>query len=109
MTRCLAGLLLAGLATALTPLPSLAQQDGPADSSDKMQAFHHGGERTQSIDFLFGALKAAPDDASATAAENRIWAMWTNAANDTPGLLMSRAKKAIDDDDYDLALRLLDA
>jgi tetratricopeptide (TPR) repeat protein len=109
MTRCLAGLLLAALATAVTPRPSLAQQDGVADPSDKAPIFHHGGERSPNIDFLFGALKAAPDDASAKAVEDRIWAMWTNAGNDTTGLLMSRAKKAIDDDDYDLALRLLDA
>jgi tetratricopeptide (TPR) repeat protein len=109
MTRCLAGLLLAALATAIAPRPSLAQHDGAADPSEKTPAFHRGGERTQSIDFLFGALKAAPDDASAKAVEDRIWSVWTMAGNDTTGLLMSRAKKAIDDDDYDLALRLLDA
>jgi tetratricopeptide (TPR) repeat protein len=108
MTRCLAGLLLAALATAISPLPSLAQQVGAVDPSDTAPAFHRG-ERTQSIDFLFGALKAAPDDASAKAVEDRIWAMWTSAGNDTTGLLMSRAKKAIDEDDYNLALRLLDA
>ncbi len=108
MTRCLAGLLLAALATAIAPRPSLAQHDGAADPSDKTPVYHHG-EHTQSIDFLFGALKAAPDDASAKAVEDRIWAMWTMAGNDTTSLLMSRAKKAIDDDDYDLALRLLDA
>jgi tetratricopeptide (TPR) repeat protein len=109
MTRCLAGLLVAALATAIAPRPSLAQQDGAVDPSDKVPAFHRGGERTQSIDFLFGALKVAPDDASAKAVEDRIWAMWTMAGNDTTSLLMSRAKKAIDDDDYDLAVRLLDA
>jgi tetratricopeptide (TPR) repeat protein len=109
MTRCLAGLLLAALATAIAPRPSLAQHDGAVDPSDKTPAFHRGGERPQSIDFLFGALKVAPDDASAKAVEDRIWAMWTMAGNDTTSLLMSRAKKAIDDDDYDLALRLLGA
>ena len=108
MTRCLAGLLLAALATAIAPRPSLAQHDGAAELSDKTPAFHRG-ERTQSIDFLFGALQAAPDDASAKAVEDRIWSMWTAMGNDTTSLLMSRAKKAIDDDDYNLALRLLDA
>ena len=108
MTRCLAGLLLAALATAITPRPSLAQHDGAADPSEQAPAYHRG-ERGQSIDFLFGALKAAPDDSSAKAVEDRIWAMWTAAGNDTTSLLMSRAKKAIDDDDYNLALRLLDA
>jgi tetratricopeptide (TPR) repeat protein len=99
--------LLAALATAVAPRPSLAQHDGAAEPSET-PAYHHG-ERSPSIDFLFGALKAAPDDQSAKAVEDRIWAVWTAAGNDTTGLLMSRAKKAIDDDDYDLALRLLDA
>ena len=67
------------------------------------------GERNRSIDFLFGALKLAPDDASAKAIEDRIWAVWSEAGNDTTNLLMSRAKKAADDKDYDLALRMLGA
>ena len=65
------------------------------------------GERNRNIDFLFGALKAAPDDASAKAVEDRIWAVWTGAGNETTNLLMSRAKKATDDKDYDLAIRML--
>lgn len=65
------------------------------------------GERNQNIDFLFGALKAAPDDASAKAVEDRIWAVWAGAGNETTNLLMSRAKKAADDKDYDLAIRML--
>jgi len=67
------------------------------------------GERNRNIDFLFGALKVAPDDTSAKAVEDRIWAVWSGAGNDTTSLLMSRAKKAIDGKNYDLALRLLDA
>src|SRR5260221_7647386 len=67
------------------------------------------GERNRNIDFLFGALKAAPDDASAKAIEDRIWAVWTGAGNETTNLLMSRAKKAADDKDYDLALLVLSA
>src|SRR5215469_4089254 len=67
------------------------------------------GERNRNLDFLFGALKAAPDDASAKAVEDRIWAVWTGAGNETTNLLMSRAKKAADDKDYDLAIRMLSA
>lgn len=67
------------------------------------------GERNRNIDFLFGALKAAPDDASAKDIENRIWAVWTEAHSETANLLMGRAKKAADDKDYDLALRTLTA
>jgi tetratricopeptide (TPR) repeat protein len=67
------------------------------------------GERNRNLDYLFGALKAAPDDASAKAVEDRIWAVWSSAGGDTANLLMSRAKKASDDQDYDLAIRLLSA
>ena len=65
------------------------------------------GERNRNVDFLFGALKVAPDDASAKEIENRIWSLWTEANNETTNLLMSRAKKAADDKDYDLAIRML--
>lgn len=67
------------------------------------------GERNRNLDFLFGALKAAPDDAAAKAVEDRIWAVWTGAGNETTNLLMSRAKKAADDKDYDLAIRMLNS
>jgi len=67
------------------------------------------GERNRNLEFLFGALKAAPDEASAKSVEDRIWAVWAGAGNETTNLLMSRAKKATDDKDYDLALRVLGA
>jgi tetratricopeptide (TPR) repeat protein len=108
MNRCLAGLMLAAWATAVLPRPALAQHEGLVAPPDQLPAVHRP-DRTQNIDFLFGALKAAPDDTSAKAVEDRIWAMWTSAGNDTTSLLMSRAKKAMDDNNYDVALRLLDA
>lgn len=67
------------------------------------------GEKTKSLDFLFGALKAAPDQESAKAVEARIWALWTATPSDTAALLMSRAKVALDSKDTDVALKLLDA
>jgi tetratricopeptide (TPR) repeat protein len=77
----------------------------PPDQLPKLPS----SERFRNIDFLFGALKAAPDETSAKAIEDRIWALWSAAGNDTTSLLMSRAKKAMDEENYDLALRLLDA
>jgi len=62
-----------------------------------------------SLDTLFDALKIAPNEASAKALEDRIWAAWMISGSDTCDLLMSRAKDAIDSKDYDLALKLLDA
>ena len=66
------------------------------------------GDRTRNLDFLFGALKAAPDEASAKQVENRIWALWLASGSDTANLLMSRVKSAIDSNDLDLAVQLLD-
>ncbi len=67
------------------------------------------GDRTRNLDFLFGALKAAPDAESAKQVENRIWALWLASGSDTANLLMTRAKSAIDSNDLDLAVQLLDA
>ena len=66
-------------------------------------------ERTKSLDFLFGALKAAPDDASARHVESRIWAIWMQTPSDTAGLLMLRARAAMEAQQMDVALKLLDA
>lgn len=67
------------------------------------------GDKTKSLDFLFGALKAAPDQESAKAVEARIWAAWTATPSDTAALLMARAKLAMDGKNTDIALKLLDA
>jgi len=68
-----------------------------------------GADRTKGLDFLFGALKAAPDQASAKHVEARIWAMWLQTPSDTAALLMSRAKAAVDAKKFDVALKLLDS
>jgi tetratricopeptide (TPR) repeat protein len=67
------------------------------------------GDRSRNLDFLFGALKAAPDEDSAKLVENRIWAQWLASGSDTANLLMTRVKAAIDGKDLDLAVQLLDA
>jgi tetratricopeptide (TPR) repeat protein len=64
---------------------------------------------SQNIEFLLGALKAAPDETSAKAIENRIWSLWLVSPSDTANLLMNRVKTAVDGKDFDLALQLLDA
>src|SRR5215468_7386694 len=68
-----------------------------------------GADRARGLDFLFGALKAAPDDASARHVEARIWALWMQTPSDTAALLMVRAKAAMDAQQMDVALKLLDA
>jgi tetratricopeptide (TPR) repeat protein len=65
------------------------------------------GDRSRNIDFLFEALKAAPDDDTAKQVENRIWALWLSSGSDTADLLMSRVKAAIEAKDTNLAIQLL--
>jgi tetratricopeptide (TPR) repeat protein len=67
------------------------------------------GDRARNLEFLLGALKVAPDEKSAKAIEDRIWALWQASGSDTVDLLMTRVKQASDAGNYDLALRLLDA
>jgi tetratricopeptide (TPR) repeat protein len=66
-------------------------------------------DKTRGLDFLFGALKAAPDEASAKHVEARIWAIWLHTPSDTTMLLMTRAKAALDAKNIDVAIKLLDA
>jgi tetratricopeptide (TPR) repeat protein len=66
-------------------------------------------DRGKGLDFLFGALKAAPDEASAKHVEARIWAMWLQTPSDTAALLMMRAKAAMDAQQPEVAIKLLDS
>lgn len=66
-------------------------------------------DRAKGLDFLFGALKAAPDQASAKHVEGRIWALWATTPSDTAALLMARVQAALEKKNTDLALKLLDA
>ena len=68
-----------------------------------------GADKTRGLDFLFGALKAAPDEASAKHVEARIWAQWLQTPSDTAALLMMRAKAAVEAKQIDVALKLLDS
>jgi tetratricopeptide (TPR) repeat protein len=68
-----------------------------------------GADKTRGLDFLFGALRVAPDEASAKHVEARIWAQWLHTPSDTAALLMMRAKVAMDAQQTDVALKLLDA
>ena len=63
---------------------------------------------SEDLEFLFGALKVAPDETSAKAIEQRIWAQWMVSPSDTTNLLMTRVRTAIEAKDMDLAIKLLD-
>ena len=67
------------------------------------------GDQVRGLDFLFEALKVAPDAASAKHIETRIWSLWLASGSDTATLLMTRVKTAMDAKDTDLAIKLLDS
>jgi tetratricopeptide (TPR) repeat protein len=107
-------LLFAALIAAV-PVAAWAQDAGAAPAKQKKlpeapgKLPKVGADRTKGLDFLFGALKAAPDEASAKHVEARIWALWMQTPSDTAALLMVRAKAAMDAQKMDVALKLLDA
>jgi tetratricopeptide (TPR) repeat protein len=85
-----------------------SEQKGWTETPDKLPKVPRG-DRFKNLDFLFEALKAAPDADAAKLVEGRIWALWHASGSDTTDLLMTRVKKATDDKDSKLAVRLLDA
>jgi tetratricopeptide (TPR) repeat protein len=108
------------LAAVLSVVPALAsaqspqaapqpkqQKKLPAEAPNKLPKV--GSDRTRGLDFLFGALKAAPDQASAKHVEARIWALWLQTPSDTAALLMMRAKAAMDAHQMEVAQKLLDS
>jgi len=110
----------AALLAATVALPAAAQQAPFAErptipeppkipESPKKLPFVRHGDQTKDLDFLFGALKAAPDEETAKAVEQRIWAVWALSKSDTTNVLMSRARAAIEKKDLDLAIKLLSA
>jgi tetratricopeptide (TPR) repeat protein len=105
--RFIASLIAAILAVALAA-PAVAAPEGWVHPPKKLPHVRHG-DSTRNLDFLFGALKVAPDDTTAKAIEERIWALWTTSRSDTTMLLMSRVQTAIDRNDLDLAIKLLDS
>ena len=117
MRNCRSAILAVAVVTAL-PAAAFAQGDPriipPRENKKKLPEAPSklpkvGADRTKGLDFLFGALKAAPDEASARHVEARIWAQWLHTPSDTAALLMTRAKTAMDAKNIDVAMKLLDS
>src|SRR5450756_1593732 len=101
---------------AAAPVAALAQDPGTPPQKQQKKIPEPpaklpkvGADKTRGLDFLFGALKAAPDEESSKHVEARIWALWSQTSSDTTALLMTRAKAAMDAKQMDVALKLLDA
>ncbi len=96
------------LAASAVSAPVRAEPGGWTETPDKLPRVPRG-DRIKNLDFLFEALKAAPDADSAKLVEGRIWALWFASGSDTTDQLMSRVKTAQDAKDTKLAIQLLDA
>ena len=110
-TALIGAALLAAPASAQVVTPPDQRGDGKrgwVDAPAKLPKPQRG-DLTRNIEFLFEALKIAPDAASAKSIEERIWAVWFVAGGDTANLLMTRVKTAMEGEDSNLALKLLDA
>lgn len=66
------------------------------------------GDRLHNLDFLFEALKLAPNEDVAKGISDRIWGIWLGSGGDTTNLLISRVRTAMESKDLDLAVQLLD-
>lgn len=107
------GILLVALTAAAPVAAQTKERSAPQAQQKKLPAPPAklpkvGADRVRGLDFLFGALKAAPDEESAKHVEARIWALWTQTSSDTTALLMLRAKTAMEAKENDVALKLLD-
>src|SRR5262249_2224922 len=103
---------LAIVLAAVLATPALAQDNpraAPRKKPPEAPAKLPRADKTRNLDFLFRPLKAAPDQASGKHVEARIWGIWMQTPSDTAALLMVRAKAAIDAQQLDVALKLLDA
>lgn len=111
----LAGALVPAVASAQAPPRSSPQATPPeatrpSDLSRPPSRLPKSPKETaRGLDFLLGALKAAPDQESARHVEAQILALWSQSSSDTTLLLMQRVKTATDAKQLDVALKLLDA
>jgi tetratricopeptide (TPR) repeat protein len=95
-------------AVLIAPISVRAEPGSWVDPPDKLPRVARG-DRFKNLDFLFEALKVAPDADSAKLVESRIWALWLVSGSDTADLLMTRAKTAVDEKDLNLGIELLNA
>lgn len=105
--RLLAAIALCG--AILIPAGPAVSEPGSWIEAPKKPPRAPRGDRTNNLEFLFGALKVAPDETSSKSIEERIWALWLVSKSDTTNLLMMRVKTAMDAEDLDLAIKLLNS
>ena len=91
------------------PLPRDQAPDIPLhpDGGQKLLPAPGESERARQLDGLLKTLKGAVDNTEAKEVELEIWRLWLHSGSDAVDLLMKRVITAINDEDYSLALALL--
>jgi tetratricopeptide (TPR) repeat protein len=84
-------------------IPSLVVPEGEATPAEQPPL-----SRSEQLDQLFATLATAGSTEAARAAEEKIVGLWMESGSDTIDLLMKWALQAIDEENYPLALDLLD-
>jgi tetratricopeptide (TPR) repeat protein len=87
-------------------MPALAQEAGAADSEAHAEAVTPLSE--ENLDGLFTRLSRSEDENEAKSTEAEILRRFYSSGSDTTDLLMSWANRAIKDEDYPVALDILD-
>ena len=105
------GLLMIALAAAPGPgaLAQTRPEGDPAPAEQQAQPqspAEEAARRSARLDALFAELSLAADDAWEQD-QTEIWALWAQSGSDSMDLLLGRATKAMEAQDYDLALRFL--
>jgi tetratricopeptide (TPR) repeat protein len=102
------GLSLALLVVALPAAAQNAPSPGNPEGFRKKVAPEPPRSREERLNALFGRLAAATSEAAAGPIAQEIERVWRQSGSDTADLLLQRVEKAIEAQDLDLAIDLLD-
>ncbi len=89
-----------------------ALPDDPVDPADKAapdELEEAEIDKEKVLDDMYERLRAAPDAESAEVVADAIEKLWLRSGSDTVDLLMGRALQLVQEERYDVALKLLDA
>jgi tetratricopeptide (TPR) repeat protein len=102
--------LLLGVALTVGPARLSAEEDSGAQlASPQVTSINPIAQKKQLLANLYEQLEAAESKESADLIAETIEKLWLNSGSATIDLLMQRAQKAIEDEDLQMALKLLSA
>jgi tetratricopeptide (TPR) repeat protein len=99
-------ILLLCLVLSLAAPSAVLAAEGPQAPASAKQG-ESADDKQVALDALLKELKNAGDEKSATVIEEAVWQLWLRSGSDTVDLLMSRVIGAMKEEDYSLALDLL--